>query len=147
MYVSGKYFCSVHKLRHNSSILQCDMKSHDITISIVVIILSIRIKGCPAWLTAWLTTILWFKTLKQLVSFVHQGPEKKMKEEQDDMERKLREEEEKSKKIDSEGDEQEDEEEGEEEDEEAEEEGEDGEETDEDTGTEEDSDVKKKDEL
>lgn len=42
--------------------------------------------------------------LKHFNCFVYQGPEKKMKEEQDDMERTLREEEEKSKTMDSEGD-------------------------------------------
>uniref|UniRef100_A0A3P8UIE8 Calreticulin n=1 Tax=Cynoglossus semilaevis TaxID=244447 RepID=A0A3P8UIE8_CYNSE len=75
---------------------------------------------------------------------VTKGPEKKMKEEQEDMERKLREEEEKSKKKDDEdeNDEEDDEdEEGNEEDE-----AEQGEEVEEDAGTEEE-DTKHKDEL
>uniref|UniRef100_A0A8D3BKN9 Calreticulin n=1 Tax=Scophthalmus maximus TaxID=52904 RepID=A0A8D3BKN9_SCOMX len=81
---------------------------------------------------------------------VTQEPEKKMKDEQEDIDRKLREEEEKSQKKDVEGDgeegEEEEEEDGEEENEE--EEGEHDEETDEDAGTEEeDGDVKEKDEL
>lgn len=80
---------------------------------------------------------------KHLVVFFHQGPEKKMKDEQEDMERKLREEEEKGKKKDTEGD---DEEDGDEEDDEEEDEQDD--ETDEDTGTEEvDDSGKAKDEL
>uniref|UniRef100_A0A3B4V721 Calreticulin n=1 Tax=Seriola dumerili TaxID=41447 RepID=A0A3B4V721_SERDU len=74
---------------------------------------------------------------------VTKEPEKKMKDEQEDMERKLREEEEKSKKKDAEGDEEEeeDEEDGEEDNEEQDEE------TEEDAGTEEDGDVTQKDEL
>uniref|UniRef100_A0A3B5ALR8 Calreticulin n=1 Tax=Stegastes partitus TaxID=144197 RepID=A0A3B5ALR8_9TELE len=76
------------------------------------------------------------------------GPEKKMKEEQEDMERKLREEEEKSKKKDTEGDEEEEEEDDEEDDEEEGEEadGKHDEEMEEDAGTEEE-DIKEKDEL
>uniref|UniRef100_A0AAQ6IP50 Calreticulin n=1 Tax=Anabas testudineus TaxID=64144 RepID=A0AAQ6IP50_ANATE len=76
------------------------------------------------------------------------GPEKKMKEEQEDMERKLREEEEKSKKKDAEGDEEEDDEEDgeDEEDDEAEGEQEEGE-TEGEAGTKEDGDAKQKDEL
>ncbi|XP_041647776.1 calreticulin 3a [Cheilinus undulatus] len=78
---------------------------------------------------------------------VTKGPEKKMKEEQEDMERKLREEEEKSKKKDTEGDE-DDEEDGDEEEDEEVDEGEQDEETEEDTGAEEeDNEIKGKDEL
>uniref|UniRef100_A0A3Q4HWF6 Calreticulin n=1 Tax=Neolamprologus brichardi TaxID=32507 RepID=A0A3Q4HWF6_NEOBR len=70
------------------------------------------------------------------------GPEKKMKNEQEDMERKLREEEEKEKnKEDTEGDDEDDKEDGEEE------EGEDDEEPDDDAGIEEDNNGKPKDEL
>ncbi|XP_058493767.1 calreticulin 3a [Solea solea] len=78
---------------------------------------------------------------------VTKGPEKKMKEEQDDVERKLREEEEKSKKKDGEGegDDEEEDEEGEDE-EEDEEEGE-GEQDEEDVGSEEEEEDKPKDEL
>uniref|UniRef100_A0A3B4XHU2 Calreticulin n=1 Tax=Seriola lalandi dorsalis TaxID=1841481 RepID=A0A3B4XHU2_SERLL len=76
---------------------------------------------------------------------VTKEPEKKMKDEQEDMERKLREEEEKSKKKDAEGDEEEEEEEDEEDGEEDNEEQDD--ETEEDAGTEEDGDVTQKDEL
>ncbi|KAM9385955.1 calreticulin-like [Pholidichthys leucotaenia] len=80
---------------------------------------------------------------------VTKDPEKKMKDEQEDMERKLREEEEKSKK-DAEGDTEDEDDEEEEDVEEEEEEDAEGEEQQEETddaGTEEDDDVKPKDEL
>ncbi|XP_070817947.1 uncharacterized protein [Chaetodon trifascialis] len=72
-------------------------------------------------------------------------PEKKMKEEQEDMERKLKEQEEEKSKKDTEGEEEEEEEDGDEEDEEAEEEGENDEDTDKDQ--EEGGDANQKDEL
>lgn len=75
-----------------------------------------------------------FETSRPLCRLCPQGPEKKMKEAQEDMERKIREEEEEKAKSTSKETEGDEEAEGEEDDDEAEEE---GEETDEDAGTEE----------